>query len=382
MEAAYRLHADSVYGLIRTMCGPVRASETTVEIFTSLRTDADVLASDPVELRSRLLTLAHQHAVGWLRGDPTRSRGLASMRAAEAERDAIATVDVRTRKLLWCLPRFERQAIVLAYFGGQTRRSIAELLRRSDHEVAGCLRAGLTDLQRLSCTSAVEAPSVDEHLAAVLAGELSTMEWTRFGPPGGRDRWVHLADLAVSTIEGCDSASIAVMDRVLAPSVATTEIAADIDALQRHAGGGPSFDAMAYALPLCLNDLATDTDWPSFGAAAAAAGASSLLTIPLGDAGGVFNLYGSRPEAFTAQARAVALVIALLADQVRVSADPADDPHERAANLRAALRAKELIAQAQGIIMGREQASAPALLADAARQVSLAVSQPIDISDR
>lgn len=385
---AYRLHGAAVYGLMRAMCGPAQAAAGTAEVFACLTANPDALAFDDGPLKSWLLALAHKRAVEQMRGDVGRSRQVAQMSVTQAERDAIGRAGVEARRLLWRLPRIERQVIVLAYFGGLTRGRIAEVLRQPGESVASCLGAGLVKLRRLASTSArpsSQAPEGDEHLAAALGADLSDMARTLFETRRNDDAWAQLAVLAVSIVEGCDFAGVAVVEGDTLFSGPTVALGAEIDALQDHAGAGPSFDAVAYGLPLYVADLADDADWPTFGPQAAAQGVRSLLAIPLATTGtGVFNFYGSRPDAFGGDARAVGLLLARLADLGRFPSGRRRDWERQAEGLRSALRVREVVAQAQGVIMEREHvpaADAYNMLRHAIGQVSLALHEPVRHAD-
>lgn len=302
VAATFRLHGASVYDLIRAMCGPAPAAAATADIFASLGADPKVLAGDDGALRSQLLAAAHKRAVDHLRGDVGRSTRLAAMSVAQAEAEAIARAGVEARELLWRLPRVERQTIVLAYFGGHTRRHIAELLHCPDETVLRHLGAGMSKL-RESAIAGTASPGVDaggghERLQAALDADLSDLARTLFDPPANHDAWARLAALAVTAVHGCDLASIAVVDGDKVTSVAGTQAVGDLDALQTRSGEGPSLDAAAYALAVYVADLADDADWPSFGPQAAAERVRSVLAVPLATTpGAVFNLYGSHPDA-------------------------------------------------------------------------------------
>lgn len=170
-----------------------------------------------------------------------------------------------------------------------------------------------------------------------------------------------VVDLAVATIDGCDFASVFVVEsgRVITP-VRTDELVTEIDALQLSAGGGPCLDAMAEGLPVYAEDLAVDPRWPAFGPGAAAAGVRSLLALSLtaGGARGALNLYSSYPSAFGLVDRAKGLVLAGLAGVALSWAHAREEDLRQAENLRQALATRELIGQAQGILMERERVTA------------------------
>jgi hypothetical protein len=171
-----------------------------------------------------------------------------------------------------------------------------------------------------------------------------------------------IVDLAVATIEGCDFAGLFVIKagRVTTP-VHTAPVVAELDDLQIRGNQGPCLDCMARGTALYAEDLADDDRWPDFGPQAAAAGARSLLALCLlndGVVAGALNLYARYPLAFGAVDRARGLVLAGLAGLALSVAEAHEEEVRRAENLRQALITRQLIGQAQGILMERERVTA------------------------
>jgi hypothetical protein len=170
-----------------------------------------------------------------------------------------------------------------------------------------------------------------------------------------------IVDLAVSTIEGCDVAGLFVMKAgEVAMPVQTDPVAAELDALQLDAHEGPCLDSIASGGVFYAEDLIGDPRWPHFGPQAGAAGVRSLLALALvGDGvSGALNLYARYPAAFGAVDRARGVVLASLAALALTVAEAHDEEVRRAENLRQALATRELIGQAQGILMERERITA------------------------
>ena len=168
-------------------------------------------------------------------------------------------------------------------------------------------------------------------------------------------------DLSVVTIEACEFAGAFLLagDSVSA-QVGTDPIVDEVDALQLSIGQGPCLDAVAQKLTFYADELGTDPRWPEFGREAEAKGLRSLLALPMATDGtlGALNLYARYPQAFGVVDRARGL---LLASMVRFACSAArshEDEERRAENLHAALITRELIGQAQGILIERERISA------------------------
>ena len=86
----------------------------------------------------------------------------------------------------------------------------------------------------------------------------------------------------------------------------------------------------------------------------------SLLALPLatGDVTGALNLYARYPQAFGVVDRARAQLLAALAAGAFALAQNHENEDRRAANFQAGLATREMIGQAQGILMERERISA------------------------
>ncbi len=203
-----------------------------------------------------------------------------------------------------------------------------------------------------------EAPGVQTDPAAELSGSISKMVESLFSEGGVADTPGHLVSLAVSTIEGCDFAGIFVSDRGrVGTPYATDPIVIELDTLQRAGGEGPCLDALRDAAVFYAADLGDDVRWPTFGPEAVALGVRSLLALPLSVSGapGALNLYARYPEAFGVIDRGRGMLLATMAGMAFTSAQIHEDEERRAANLQAALGTREMIGQAQGILMERER---------------------------
>jgi hypothetical protein len=219
--------------------------------------------------------------------------------------------------------------------------------------------------------------AADEALAAL---ELSMAELSDalFADPATRDATLaRIVAVASQNITDCDAAGIlAAEPGGMATASASAPIVVALHALQIDAQEGPCFDAVARQVPSYATDLVTDEQWPTFSKGAAALGIRSVLAYPVatGQQRSALNLYAAMPAAFGAADRARGLLLSVLAG---VAIDAADE-HERAdareANIRAALKTREMIGQAQGILMERERITADqafALLRDSSQHLNV-----------
>ena len=167
-----------------------------------------------------------------------------------------------------------------------------------------------------------------------------------------------VAQLAKDTIEGCDFAGLFVLDGAeISTPAHTDQIVVEIDAIQQRTGEGPCLDAVSKGLVFYASDLVGDDRWPKFAPLAIAAGIRSALALPLLPAGraGAVNLYARYPDAFGVVDRARGVLLASLSSLAIDAARAHEDEQHLISNLTSALATRELIGQAQGILMERER---------------------------
>jgi RNA polymerase sigma-70 factor, ECF subfamily len=166
LAEAYRRHAGAVFGLARRLLADrTLAEEVVQEVFLRLWNSPERFDPERGSLRSYLLAQCHGRAVDLLRAEGARR--------AREERDARRTAEAgydlehevwdmaaaeRVRTALDAIPDSERQAIMLAYFGGHSYREVAELLGQPEGTVKSRIRVGLKRLKgELAAVGMVEA---------------------------------------------------------------------------------------------------------------------------------------------------------------------------------------------------------------------------------
>jgi ANTAR domain/GAF domain len=166
-----------------------------------------------------------------------------------------------------------------------------------------------------------------------------------------------IVDLAERAVDGCEAAGILLdAGANIVTAAASSALVDVVDRLQIDAGEGPCLDASTQKSTFYASDLLDDERWPSFGPAAVAAGVRSVLAYSLSDERpSALNLYARLPAAFGATDRAQGLLFATLARLALDSAEERASEEKRTGNLVEALRTRELIGQAQGILMERER---------------------------
>ncbi|HUP85370.1 MAG TPA: GAF and ANTAR domain-containing protein [Acidimicrobiales bacterium] len=219
--------------------------------------------------------------------------------------------------------------------------------------------------------AADEPSSALEVTVAALADALFAEPFTPAATLG------RIVALATDTVFECDASGILVDGpNGLATAAASAPIVAALHALQVESGEGPCFDAVASQTPFYATDLARDPQWPTFARGAVALGIRSVLAYPVVNSGraSALNLYAAMPEAFGAADRARGLLLSVFAGLAIGAADELERADAREANLRAALRTRELIGQAQGILMERERITSDqafALLRDSSQYLNV-----------
>lgn len=188
-----------------------------------------------------------------------------------------------------------------------------------------------------------------------------------------------IVELATRVIDGCTAAGVmSVRADGIATAAASSSLVVQVDQLQIDADDGPCVEAARRATTIYAHDLIDDGRWPTFAAPAVEAGIRTVLSCSLpADGSMVLNLYAPLPAAFGATDRAQASLFAALARIAFASAQERTDSVMRTDNLIIALRTRELIGQAQGILIERER-----ITADQAFDVLRRASQHMNIKLR
>jgi GAF domain-containing protein len=131
----------------------------------------------------------------------------------------------------------------------------------------------------------------------------------------------------------------------------------EMDAAQYDTGQGPCVDASLEGQRFYSEALDVEQRWPSFTPRARALGINAILSSPLLASErpvGALNIYSRSPSAFGPDDRRLASVFASEASVIvaDVGTDVSEDQEEL--RIRAALRTRQIIAQAQGVLMERQ----------------------------
>ena len=164
--------------------------------------------------------------------------------------------------------------------------------------------------------------------------------------------------LASATVGGADGVSVSLRrNGRLATVAASDQTISNMDADQYTTGEGPCVDASVEGRWFHVEALADEQRWPAFIPRARALGINAILSSPLlarDRPVGALNIYSRTAAVFTPEDQRLAALFASEASTILADArlEVADD--ELAGRVAQALRARQVIAQAQGVIMQRE----------------------------
>jgi GAF domain-containing protein len=171
-----------------------------------------------------------------------------------------------------------------------------------------------------------------------------------------------VTDLAVAVIPSCDSCGTtrAGSPGGHADSTPTDALARAADKHQHELGEGPCVDSLRTGEPNRVDDMGTETRWPSYAPLAAKEGVAASLSLPLQvrrRTVAVLNLY-SRDGAFTEGDVEVATRFAAQAAVAITNAETFNRTRALVGNLEDALESRDEIGQAKGIVMAQRGCSA------------------------
>jgi RNA polymerase sigma-70 factor (ECF subfamily) len=153
LAEAYSRYGRQVHALAERLRGRSDADDVVQDVFLRLWDRPDCFDPTRGSLRSFLMMQAHGRAIDLLRSDASRRARdhttLAERRPGSPAVDETALARLagdHACKLMSRLTAIERQAIVLAYFGGHTYGDVAKLLALPEGTVKSRIRSGLRRL--------------------------------------------------------------------------------------------------------------------------------------------------------------------------------------------------------------------------------------------
>lgn len=215
-----------------------------------------------------------------------------------------------------------------------------------------------------------------EDVTVELARELAGIAGVMLRPAPLDVTLQRIVHVAARAITGCDAAGMCEVIGEPSRTAPTSPVITELDRAQAELGEGPCWDALTQD-SVYVQDMLDMSPWPHFAPLAAAAGLRTAFAFRLLDGNdpvGVLQLYSRRPDAFDATARAQALILSSYAGMALGLAQRAQNERDKIDNLQQALAYRDVIGQAQGILMERERitgAAAFALLRRASQHLNV-----------
>ena len=162
LDELYRRYSRLVYSLAFKMVSePTTAEEITLDVFTRVWQKAGTYRAEQAGVNTWLVSMTRHRAIDWLRRQNVRV-DQHSLSWAEVSPDVmphtknnpehateLALRQERVRAAIVQLPSDQQEALVLAYFKGQSHREIAETLGQPLGTVKTRIRLGMQKLRDL-----------------------------------------------------------------------------------------------------------------------------------------------------------------------------------------------------------------------------------------
>jgi len=171
-----------------------------------------------------------------------------------------------------------------------------------------------------------------------------------------------VADLARQSLAGAGEVSITIVaGRRPYTAAFTSDTALHLDELQYGGHLGPCLQAATEQATVLVRDTAQDPRWNHWATHASAAGAGSVLSLPmpiLDDVDASLNIYGRATDAFDDDAIAAAGTFAQRAAVILANAHLYDRTVNLAQQMQTAMEHRAIIEQAKGIVMAERRCTA------------------------
>lgn len=163
--------------------------------------------------------------------------------------------------------------------------------------------------------------------------------------------------LAEGTVHGAQGVSVSLERHgKLRTVAASNDTVLEMDHHQYDSGEGPCVAAAAEGHEFHIDALAGETRWPTFVPKATEQGIKSILSTPLVPHDrplGALNIYSDTERAFGTSEKELAQLFATQAENLLGVAGAAVPDEQRTARLADALRSRDVIALATGVLMER-----------------------------
>jgi hypothetical protein len=192
---------------------------------------------------------------------------------------------------------------------------------------------------------------VDQPTAHQLAVRMAELARAMAPPRSTDDILAEVTAAAVELIDGVDTAGILVIkdDGGFDSLAATSAVPHQLDVLQMTFGEGPCVQAALADTVVRTDDFQSEARWPRYSPAVVEAGVLSGLSFKLYTAdrsAGALNLFGFEPVTWATEDETIGAVLAAHAASAILA-------NQQERQLKTALRTRDRIGQAKGIIMQR-----------------------------
>ncbi len=188
--------------------------------------------------------------------------------------------------------------------------------------------------------------------------------------------------LAVETVTGADGASVSLArNGQLRTVAASNDTVFEMDLHQYETGQGPCISAAAEGHGFHIESLADEPRWPKFVPQALELGIASIFSTPLllaDRAVGALNMYSNTSRAFGPPQQKLAASLASQASSILTDSGAEISAEQTSQRIANALVDRQVIAQAQGVLMatrGLGAEAAASVLYRLARTAGLPVAQ-------
>jgi anti-anti-sigma regulatory factor len=204
-----------------------------------------------------------------------------------------------------------------------------------------------SDVSFASPPFAAERPTSDQHGMTALPAESKLVD-------GALSL---LIELVKSGVRCADGVSVSLLrHNVLSTVVSSDETIMAMDADQYATGEGPCIDASVRGHWFHAESLDTETRWPSFTPQARGLGIKAILSLPLTafeEPVGALNIYSRTAKTFETNDQETAAAFARRASAILSDARAGVSDTQMALRYKEALRSREIITLATGVLMER-----------------------------
>jgi GAF domain-containing protein len=170
-----------------------------------------------------------------------------------------------------------------------------------------------------------------------------------------------------------------VRGRTRTTAAATDPVVEEADALQYELDEGPCLSAARDQVTYRIDSMWNETRWPHWTVRVAHLGLGSILSSPLvvrGESLGAVKVYAGAEAAFTDRDERILALFADKASAVLANARSQEEARRLNDELRQALRTRDLIGQAKGVLRERhyvDEAAAFRILAERSQRTNVKV---------